>query len=236
MVPLLRPEARDWLEEALSDAAQRPVAAGPGGPAAPPRWELHFAAAGRRCRAPDGQDLRARPAAQDGGGPPPTARRRGTAAPLGPADVVDAVRLLLLRAAAAGPATVDRLYRQGTAAERRAVLRALPHLALGDSAVPLVEDALRTNDTGLLAAAVGPYAARHLDAHGWRHAVLKCLGVGVPAATVADLERRARGDAELARMLVAHADERTAAGRCVPDDLPRLLALAAGDSAPEDSP
>ncbi|WP_449479656.1 EboA domain-containing protein [Streptomyces rochei] len=49
-------------------------------------------------------------------------------------------------------------------------------------ALPLVEDALRANDTPLLAAALGPYAARHLDAHQWRHAVLKCLFTGVPVA------------------------------------------------------
>ena len=36
---------------------------------------------------------------------------------------------------------------------------------------------------------------------------------------------RARADAELARMLADYADERTAAGRPVPDDLHRVLAL-----------
>ncbi len=59
----------------------------------------------------------------------------------------------------AGPDALTRLYRQGTAAERRAVLLALPHLVPGPDALPLVEDALRTNDTRLVAAAVGPYAA-----------------------------------------------------------------------------
>ena len=66
-------------------------------------------------------------------------------------------RMLLLQAACADAATVGRLYRQGTAAERLAVLAALPHLRLDASAgLPLVEDALRTNDTRLVAAAVGP--------------------------------------------------------------------------------
>ncbi|WP_412079688.1 EboA domain-containing protein (plasmid) [Streptomyces xanthophaeus] len=138
----------------------------------------------------------------------------------------DAARVLLLAAARPSAAAVTRLYRQGSAAERRAVLLALPYLdpAPGDG-VPLVEDALRANDTLLVAAALGPYAARHLAPHAWRHAVLKCLFTGVPLAAVAGLERRARGDGELARMLTAFAAERTAAGRAVPEDLRRALTL-----------
>ncbi|MEV8019212.1 EboA domain-containing protein [Streptomyces sp. NPDC086554] len=139
----------------------------------------------------------------------------------------DAARVLLLHAADADPATLTRVYEQGTAAERRAVLHALPHLVPGPEALPLVEDALRTNDTRLVAAAVGPYAARHLAPHHWRHAVLKCLFTGVPVDAVADLPRRAHADAELARMLGDYAGERTAAGRPVPGDLHRVLALTA---------
>ncbi|WP_435858899.1 EboA domain-containing protein [Streptomyces pathocidini] len=140
-------------------------------------------------------------------------------------DPADAARILLLHAAGADAATVERLYAHGSGAERRAVLFALPCLELGAEAVPLVEDALRANDTRLIAAAVGPYAARHLDAHAWRHAVLKCLFTGVPTAAVAGLEDRARGDTELARMLTDFAAERTAAGRPVPADLHHVLAL-----------
>lgn len=145
-------------------------------------------------------------------------RRCGTA-------LADAVRVVILHAARAGTDALTRVYRQGTADERRAVLLALPHLVPGPDALPLVEDSLRSNDTRLLAAAVGPYAARHLDAHQWRHAVLKCLFTGVPMEHVAELPRRARGDAELARMLTDYAAERTAAGRPVPADLHRVLAL-----------
>ncbi|MEV5177833.1 EboA domain-containing protein, partial [Streptomyces flaveolus] len=146
-----------------------------------------------------------------------------------------AVRVLILHTARADLAAVTRVYRQGTAAERRAVLLALPHLVPGPDALPLVEDALRTNDTRLLAAAVGPYAARHLDAHGWRQAVLKCLFTGVPVEAVAGLAERARGDAELARMLEDFAAERTAAGRPVPSGLYRVLALATAESGKEAS-
>ncbi|MFJ7330510.1 EboA domain-containing protein [Streptomyces cyaneofuscatus] len=142
----------------------------------------------------------------------------------GPA-LADSVRSLLLSEARAPLPSVTRLYEQGTAAERRAVLLTLHRLALGSSALPLVEDALRTNDTRLVAAAVGPYAAAHLDPHAWRHAVLKCLFTGVPLTAVARLDERARGDAELARMLDDFAAERTAAGREVPADLRTALAL-----------
>ncbi|MEU3659885.1 EboA domain-containing protein [Streptomyces sp. NPDC032940] len=142
----------------------------------------------------------------------------------GPAHA-DAARVLILHAARADAGVLSRVYAQGTADERRAVLQALPHLVPGPDALPLVEDALRTNDTRLVAAALGPYAARHLDAHQWRHAVLKCLFTGVPVDQVADLERRAGADTELARMLADYAAERTAAGRPVPDDLHRVLAL-----------
>ncbi|MFE6222600.1 EboA domain-containing protein [Streptomyces sp. NPDC057854] len=140
-------------------------------------------------------------------------------------DHADAVRALLLTEARAGTETLARLYREGSAAERRAVLQALPALVPGPEAVPLVEDALRTHDTRLIAAAVGPYAAAHLDPHAWRHAVLKCLFTGVPLTAVADLARRAAGDADLARMLAALAAERTAAGRDVPRDLRHALTL-----------
>ncbi|MCX5401937.1 EboA domain-containing protein [Streptomyces sp. NBC_00102] len=147
----------------------------------------------------------------------------------------DAARVLLLRAARADAGTLARVYRQGTADERRAVLHALPALVPGPDALPLVEDALRTNDTRLLAAAVGPYAARHLDAHGWRHALLKCLFTGVPVDSAAGLARRAHGDSELARMLRDFAAERTAAGRPVPDDLHRLLSLTRAPASPHPS-
>ncbi|GAA3008220.1 hypothetical protein Sfulv_52170 [Streptomyces fulvorobeus] len=107
------------------------------------------------------------------------------------------------------------------------MLRTLHRLDIGSAALPLVEDALRTNDTRLVAAAVGPYAAAHLDAHQWRHAVLKCLFTGVPVDCVDALARRALGDLELARMLGDFAAERTAAGRDVPADLAYVLSCTA---------
>ncbi|MCX4965869.1 EboA domain-containing protein [Streptomyces sp. NBC_00654] len=189
--------ARAWLHEALAEAA-------------------HDAAAGRTGGAPDSGRYAA----------PPWELRYAAAGRHCGLEHADSVRSLLLTEARAGLPSVTRLYEQGTAAERRAVLLTLHRLALGALALPLVEDALRTNDTRLVAAAVGPYAAEHLDPHGWRHAVLKCLFTEVPVDSVAGLGRRARGDAELARMLGDFAAERTAAGRPVPADLRTVLALA----------
>lgn len=199
--------ARDWLDRALAQAAD---AAPPGGPTpapAPGTAPATGAVAPSTRRLP-AWELRFAEAG----------RRCGP-------DHADRARVLLLRAARPDLDTVTRLYTQGSAAERRAVLAGLPDLVAGPEALPLVEDALRTNDTRLVAAAVGSYAAAHLDAHAWRHAVLKCLFTGVPVAAVAELPRRARDDAELARMLGDYAQERRAAGRAVPDDLRRVLTL-----------
>ncbi|MFJ8647552.1 EboA domain-containing protein [Streptomyces sp. NPDC093546] len=159
------------------------------------------------------------------GGPPSWELRFASAGRHCGQEHADSVRTLLLHEARADTDTLTRLYHHGTAAERRAVLLALPSLVSGPEALPLVEDALRTHDTRLVAAAVGPYAAAHLPPHPWRHAVLKCLFTGVPLDAVAALPERARGDAELARMLADYAAERTAAGRPVPADLHRALAL-----------
>ncbi|MFC9914475.1 EboA domain-containing protein [Streptomyces sp. NPDC059862] len=141
-------------------------------------------------------------------------------------DAAEAARVLLLHTAQPTPDEVVRLYQRGTGAERRAVLLALPHLPIAPhEGVPLIEDALRANDTRLIAAAVGPFAAAHLGAHAWRHAVLKCLFTGIPLAEVAGFSDRARGDDELGRMLRDFAAERTAAGRRLPSDLRHALAL-----------
>lgn len=145
-------------------------------------------------------------------------------------ELADAARVLILHAAGPDADALTAVYHRGTADERRAVLLALPHLVTGPEATGLVEDALRTNDTRLVAAALGPYADRHLDGHTWRQAVLKCLFTGVPVEAVAGLARRAHGDAELARMLRDYAAERTAAGRTVAADLHHVLALTTAES------
>ncbi|MFF4260077.1 EboA domain-containing protein [Streptomyces sp. NPDC001663] len=140
--------------------------------------------------------------------------------------VADAARVRLLAAlplrGAALAEEVTALHRFGDAGEQRAVLCSLALLedadaSFGDLGLPLVRAALRGNDTDLIEAALGPYAARHLDYDGYRHAVLKCVFSGIPLDRVAGLEERA--DRELARMLADFAHERVAAGRDVPTDV-----------------
>ncbi len=143
----------------------------------------------------------------------------------------DEARVALLAALADAwrdlPGRFDRevaeLYRYGDADEKRGVLRALSAIDPdpGPASLPLVDDALRTNDVRLVAAALGGYGARHLSAEAWRQGVLKCLFVGVPLEVVADLDDRA--DAVLARMVADYCRERTAAGRSVPADASRVL-------------
>jgi len=119
-------------------------------------------------------------------------------------------------------AEVTALYRDGDVSEQRAVLRALPLLDLGDRALPLVHEALRSNDTALVEAAVGPYSARYLDLEAFRQAVLKCVFLDIRLDRVSGLG--ARADRELARMLTDFAHERVAAGREVPADVWPLVA------------
>ncbi|NQX15685.1 EboA domain-containing protein [Rathayibacter sp. VKM Ac-2857] len=147
----------------------------------------------------------------------------------------DAARSALIAAAASAlddedlAALLLRLYRGGDDAERRGVLVGLHALtAAGRAGEPvaaagreLIADALRANDTRLVAAAMGRFAEEHLDAHAWRHGVLKLVFCGIPLAAVSGLERRS--DPELAAMAGRFADERRAAGRGVPDDLAVLL-------------
>ncbi|PRY37441.1 EboA domain-containing protein [Umezawaea tangerina] len=126
---------------------------------------------------------------------------------------------------AALPATalaeeVAGLYRYGDPAEKRAVLAALSALPVGDAGLPLVREALRTNDTTLVAAALGPYALARLDPAAYRQAVLKCVFMGIPLAEIGTV----RVDGELRGMLRSFADERSAAGRPVPADVVTILA------------
>jgi hypothetical protein len=133
--------------------------------------------------------------------------------------VADAARtLLLVSLGKAVDAEIEALYRHGDGEERRGVLRALPFLPLDRRiGVALVEDALRTNDVRLIAAACGPYASAELDDDAIAQATLKCVFVGAPLGGFVGLEGRLTP--EIAAMLARFAHERVAAGRDVPDDI-----------------
>ncbi|GHE14252.1 EboA domain-containing protein [Streptomyces alanosinicus] len=184
----LTADARRWLADAVTRIGQDPTAV-----------RAVFPAAGRHC---------------------------GRGKLIDGWTVADAARARLLTAlplrGAALAAEIIALYRHGDAAEQRAVLLSLALLEDTDPAfahlgLPLVHEALRANDTHLIAAAAGPYAARHLDHDGYRQAVLKCVFCDIPLNRIAGLAERA--DRELARMLAGFAHERVVAGRDVPEDI-----------------
>jgi hypothetical protein len=185
----LTKQGRSWLESAITSVA------------ADPRALPHlFAAAGRSCgRGP----LQAADPGLNGWSVDDAARFA----------LIDALRL----PAGLLAAELGSLYAHGDSAERRAILRALEFTEAGDRCLALVADALRCNETPLVGAAMGPYAARYLGQPAWRHGVLKCVFLGLPLAMVAGLDGRA--DGELARMLAGFAHERIAAGRDVPADV-----------------
>ncbi|REE95022.1 EboA domain-containing protein [Thermomonospora umbrina] len=146
-------------------------------------------------------------------------------APLGPDldpwTVDDAARTLILTSLRLeGPPlaeTIETVYRRGDDAERRAVLRALPLLPIGADLLHLVKEALNTGNPRLIAAALGPYAAEHLDQPAWRDGVFACLLLGIPLIMVADLHRRI--DPDLIVVFGDHAAQYRAADRPVPADL-----------------
>jgi hypothetical protein len=193
----LTPPSREWLRRSVEQISASPV-----------EIRGRFPAAGRRC---------GRGPLVDDSPYTPHELRSWT--------VDDGARTVLLVALPmAGEALAEEmteLYRYGDAAEKRGVLRGLGVLyvsrGLGGMALPAVRDALRTNDTRLVTAALGPYAADHLDSVTYRQGVLKCVVMGIPLTDIAGLDRRT--DAELVRMLRAFADERLAAGRPVPADV-----------------
>ncbi|GAA1762078.1 EboA domain-containing protein [Agromyces humatus] len=157
----------------------------------------------------------------------PLGLRHGTADDLAREQLVAA--LLAAAPADTAAASLSELYRYGDDAERRGVLRGLnaapdqqqPIVSIG---LELVADALRTNDTRLVAAALGDFAGAHLDDHAWRHGVLKALFMGIPVDVVARLDERA--DDELARMAAGLIAERRAAGREINADMRRVASGA----------
>jgi hypothetical protein len=176
---------------------------------------------------------------------PATARRTGRGPLPGTEGVLleDAVRVELVAVAARriepDPllSELRELYRYGDSDEKRAVLHVLNGIEAAASdevdGSDILLDALRTNDTRLVAAAMGPHSDR-LGDDAWRQGVLKCLFTGVPVASVTGLARRA--DRELAEMVQRYRREREAAGRDVPPDVQVVLdACAASPEKPKDS-
>lgn len=198
----------DWLEVVAAEIADDPS-----------RIVRHFPAVGRKVgREPlhedDPQALR--------GSIDDVARARLVEALIDNVDATTAAGVL-----------VD-LYRHGDDAERRGVLRGLAAVdadsavrtadeetTLAKAGIDLVNDALRTNDPRLVAAAMGDFAARHLPAVDWRGGVLKCLFMQIPLRAVSAIEERRDDDLKVQAQNLA--DERRAAGRVLSPDLTALI-------------
>jgi hypothetical protein len=124
----------------------------------------------------------------------------------------DAGRVLMLVAAGDhAEEQLPELYRFGDTAERRGILRALPYLPIGDRGLKFADDAVRSNDTRLIAAALGPYATRYMPDEAYDHALLKCVFTEVPITPLHGVPERVTPNAS--RMLAALVHERIAAGR-----------------------
>lgn len=198
--PETRAAGHEWLDQVIAQIADDPR-----------RIERHFPAVGRKVgRDPlrpdiDPQGLR--------GSVDDVARARLVATAVASTDATTAGRLL------------TDLYRHGDDAERRGVMRGLAAVDTPDSlvatGVDLINDALRTNDPRLVAAAMGDFAGRHLPAVEWRGGVLKCIFMEIPLAVVAAVEERR--DADLKIQAENLADERRAAGRTLSPDLTALI-------------
>ena len=136
---------------------------------------------------------------------------------------------VLLRAACRGDfeRLVADVYRGGDSDERRAVLRALPLLAVPERFAALAADACRTSVLPIFEAIAceNPFPARHLSALHFNQMVLKALFLDVSLARVLGLD--GRRTPELTRMARDYAQERRAAGRAVSAE---LAALAEGSS------
>ncbi|HWB79144.1 MAG TPA: EboA domain-containing protein [Nannocystaceae bacterium] len=122
-------------------------------------------------------------------------------------------------------ALVEQLYRTGELDEQRSVLRMLDRLPDPARFVALAIEACRTNAVEVFAALANdnPYPARWLPDAALCQLVLKAIFIGVPIDRIVGLA--ARVDAEMLRMVEGYASERRAAGRPVPDDVAKVIAL-----------
>lgn len=194
----LEPETRLWLASACAG-----LSAG----ASPSAFFTAFASAGRRAGKvlllPD-EDLRAEADKVVPGWDP-----SGWT-------LAEAARALILLSLPPGPAgakLMDQLYETADVGEAVALLKALPLLPDPELHLARAREGARSNVKSQFEAVAlrNPYPARHFDEAAWNQLVAKALFVGSPLDLIFGLY--ARGNPALARMLVDHVAERTAAGR-----------------------
>ena len=122
---------------------------------------------------------------------------------------------------------VDELYRTGDTLERCALLGCL---ALMPEPARFVETAVESCRTHVVdvfesIACENVYPAMFFGDSAFNQMVLKAIFLEVAVDRISGLDRRANED--LARMVAGYASERTSAGRAVPADVDRVIALVA---------
>lgn len=136
--------------------------------------------------------------------------------------------VLLLEAAAVRPtqafaAAALECYDNGDAAEQQSWLRSLAVLPHPDQFVMTAIASCRTHIQPLFesTACENPYPGRHFPEPNFNQMVLKSLFIGVRLERIVGLDRRL--NAELSRMALDYARERTLAHREVPPDIDRAI-------------
>jgi hypothetical protein len=138
-------------------------------------------------------------------------------------------RMLLLQGALAArlpeahAALINELFTTGDLRERRAVLRALPHLPAPERFVAVGVEAVRNHALPVVEAIAcdNAFPARHFSEEAFNQLVLRCLFSDLPLRRVQGLARRVTP--ELRRVVEGYANERRAAGRSVPEDVALVL-------------
>jgi len=132
-------------------------------------------------------------------------------------------RVLLLLAGDIEPerftTRVDTICKTADMNELAAFFRGLPLYPNPERLVGRAADGIRTNMAGVFAAIAhhNPYPADFFTDPQWNQMVLKALFIGLPLHPIYGLD--ARANADLARMLIDYARERTAAHRPVSPEL-----------------
>jgi hypothetical protein len=114
---------------------------------------------------------------------------------------------------------IDALYARGDNAEREALLRTLSLLPEPDRVLSTAVEACRTNVQTVFEAIAceNLYPVRHFPELNFNQMVMKAIFIGVPLRRIVGLP--ARMTPALVRMAQDYAQERTAAGRPVSDDI-----------------
>lgn len=205
LAELAAPQAAQWLAERHADLS-------------PSSFAAAYAGAGRRFG-----DVLAQPSdAQQ-------SRLRAASAPVPNGWPLKHIArsALLMRAIELAPVhehlvLLTQVFRGGDSAEREALLKTLPLLPDAGRFVEIGVEACRSHVQSVFEAIAcdNTFPARFFPDNNFNQLVLKAFFTGVAVQRIVGLDDRR--NAELVRMAIAYASERSAAGRTVPPDLDRV--------------